>query len=70
MSAAVGVLTTAADDDARSATLLVADEDAKVEIDADSDEGPAEDGEEDDDSDAVDPPECSALNPAEVGSSV
>jgi hypothetical protein len=55
MSAAVGVLTTAADDDARSATLLGADEDAKVEID---------------DSDAVDPPECSALNPAEVGSSV
>jgi hypothetical protein len=66
MSAAVGALTTAADDDARSATLLGADEDAKVEIDADSDEGPSEDGEEDDDSDDVDTPECLALNPVEV----
>jgi hypothetical protein len=57
------VLTSAADDDARSATLLGADEDAKVEIDAASDE--------DDDSDAVDPPErdaseCLALNSVEV----
>jgi hypothetical protein len=55
------VLTTAADDDARSATLLGAD--ARVEIDADSDEDAAED---DDDSDAVDAPECLALNPAEA----
>lgn len=57
----MGVLTTAADDDARSATLLGAD----------SDEGAAEDGEENDDSDAVnpselDPPECLALNPVEA----
>jgi hypothetical protein len=50
------VLTTAADDDARSATLLGADED----------EGPAEDAEENDDSDAVNPSECLALDPVEV----
>jgi hypothetical protein len=65
MSAAVGVLTTAADD-ARSATPLGADEEAKVEIAAGSAGGPAEDGEEDDDSDAADPPECSARNPVTV----
>jgi hypothetical protein len=62
MSAAAAVLTTAADDDTRSATLLDADEDARVEIDADSGEGPAEDGEEDD----SDTPECLALNPVAV----
>jgi hypothetical protein len=63
----------AADDNTRSATLLGADEDAGVEIDAevvmdaDSDEGPAEDEEEDDGSDAADdPPECSALDPVEA----
>jgi hypothetical protein len=65
MSAAAGVLTTAADDDARSATLLGADEDARVEIDADSDEGPSED-EEEDDSDDAGTPECLALDPVEV----
>jgi len=65
MSAAAGVLTTAADDDARSATLLDEDEDARVEIDADSDEGPSEDEEADDSGDS-DTPECLALNPAEA----
>jgi hypothetical protein len=45
-SAAVGVLTAAADDD-------------DLEVDANSDEGS-------DDSDAVDPAECLALNPVEV----
>jgi hypothetical protein len=65
MSAAAGVLTTAADDDARSATLLDADEDARVETDADSDEGPSDD-EEEEDSDDADTPECLALNPVEV----
>jgi hypothetical protein len=59
------VLTTAAEDDARSATLLDEDEDARVEIDADSDESPSKD-EEEDDSDAVDAPECLALNSVEV----
>ena len=61
-SAAAGVLTTAADDDTRSAALLDADEDARVEIDAGSDEGPSEDEEADD----SDTPECLALNPAEA----
>jgi hypothetical protein len=50
-SAATGVLTTAADDDERSATLLCGDEDATVETDADS---------------AEDADERSALNSVEV----
>jgi hypothetical protein len=66
----VGALTTVAGDDTRSAELFGADEDAGVEvdarvvIDADSDECPAEDEDGDGDSDAVtDAPERSAVDP-------